>query len=74
MLDPTDAAGTRRHAPKYLALAGYAASCLAVAVGLHRLGLEGGWLIFALCAAAAALLWFVFLPLFRRLHAPADEG
>jgi len=74
MLDLTDAAGTRRHAPKYLALAGSAASCLAVAVGLNGLGLEDGWLIVARCAAAAALLVFVFLPLFRRLHAPADEG
>lgn len=74
MLDPTDAAATKRHTPKYLALAGYALSCLVVAVGLHRFaGLDGGGLVGTLLVVALALLWYPFLPLFRRLHTSARE-
>lgn len=68
MVDPMDAAGTGRHLPKYLAGGGYLLSTLLVAVGLHRLGLRGAVLAAATVVAAAALLWVVFLPLFRRLH------
>jgi hypothetical protein len=68
MVDPTDAAGTGRHVSKYLAGGGYLLSTLLVAVGLHRLGLRGVALAAAAVVAAVALLWVVFLPLFRRLH------
>ncbi|WP_142856661.1 hypothetical protein [Salinigranum halophilum] len=73
MMDPTDAMGTKRHAPKYLAVAAYALSCLVVAVGLSRLGLAGLPLVVALVVAAGVLLWVVFLPLFRRLHRSATD-
>lgn len=68
MVDPMDATETRRHVPKYLAGGGYVLSTLLVAVGLHRLGLRGVALAVAVVVAAAALLWVVFVPVFRRLH------
>jgi hypothetical protein len=68
MVDPMDAAGTGRHLPKYLAVAGYLLSTILAAVGLHRLGLRDVGLAAAVVVAAVALLWVAFLPLFRRLH------
>ena len=68
MVDPMDATEAGRHVPKYLAGGGFLLSTLLVAVGLHRLGLRGAVLAVAVVVAAAALLWVVFLPLFRRLH------
>ena len=68
MVDPMDATAAGRHVPKYLAVGGFLLSTLLAAFGLHRLGLRGAVLAVAVVVAAAALLWVVFLPLFRRLH------
>ena len=74
MMDPTDAAGTRRHAPAYLAVGGYLLACAAAAVGLHRLGLTGVVLAVVIVVVAAALLWVAFLPLFRRLSGVGNRN
>lgn len=70
MWDAWDAANTKGHYPKYIALFTFLLSCLVVLIGLNRLfGLEGAGLLLPFLLIAGALLWFGFLPLFRRLHA-----
>jgi hypothetical protein len=70
MWDAWDAAGTHGHFSKYVALFAYLLCCLVGLVGLNRLfGLEGAGLLLPFLLVAGGLLWGVFLPLFRRLHA-----
>lgn len=74
MWDAWSAANTKGYFPKYIAFFVYLISCLVAVVALNRLfGLAGPGLIVAFLLAAGGLLWFAFLPLFKRLHASPQE-
>lgn len=70
MWDAWTAANTKGHFPKYIALLVYLVICLVVLFGLNGLfGLAGAELLVPFVIIAGGLLWFGFLPVFRRLSA-----
>lgn len=72
--DPMDAAETKGHIPKYLAVVGFFASSIIATLVLNSfLGQTDIGFVLLLPVTAGVLLWFVFIPLFESLHSSGAE-